>query len=75
MVNNFIKVKSDVSLVRDISSDAIVNRNKSEFDKFNNLSKIKYKEKQEFNQVKTDLSEVKQELKELKELLKSIVQN
>ena len=75
MTNNFIKVKSDVSLVRDMSSNAIVNRNKSEFDKFNNLSKIKYKEKQEFNQVKTDLSEVKQELKELKELLKSIVQN
>ena len=75
MTNNFIKVKSDVSLVRDMSSDAIVNRNKSEFDKFNNLSKIKYKEKQEFNQVKIDLSEVKQELKELKELLKSIVQN
>lgn len=75
MPNNFIKVKSDVSLVRDLTSDAIVNRNKSEFDKFNNLSKIKYKEKQEFNQVKTDLSEVKQELKELKELLKSIVQN
>lgn len=75
MTNNFIKVKSDVSLVRDMSSNAIVNRNKSEFDKFNNLSKIKYKEKQEFNQVKTDLNEVKQELKELKELLKSIVQN
>ena len=75
MKNNFIKVKSDVSLVRDMISDAIVNRNKSEFDKFNNLSKIKYKEKQEFNQVKNDLSEVKQELKELKELLKSIVQN
>lgn len=75
MKNNFIKVKSDVSLVRDMNSNAIVNRNKSEFDKFNNLSKIKYKEKKEFNQVKTDLNEVKQELKELKELLKSIVQN
>ena len=75
MKNNFVKVESDASLVRDMSSDAIINRNKSEFDKFNNLSKIKYKEKQEFNQVKTDLSEVKQELKELKELLKSIVQN
>ena len=75
MKNNFVKVKSDASLVRDITSAAIINRNKSEFDKFNNLSKIKYKEKQEFNQVKTDLSEVKQELKELKELLKSIVQN
>ena len=75
MENIFVKVKSDASLVRDITSDAIINRNKSEFDKFNNLSKIKYKEKQEFNQVKTDLSEVKQELKELKELLKSIVQN
>ena len=45
MKNNFIKVKSDVSLVRDMTSDAIVNRNKSEFDKFINLSKIKYKEK------------------------------
>ena len=41
----------------------------------NLINLIKYKEKQEFNQVKTDLSEVKQELKELKELLKSIVQN
>ena len=54
MKNNFIKVKSDVSLVRVMTSDAIINRNKSEFDKFNNLSKIKYKEKNEFNQVKTD---------------------
>ena len=40
MKNNFIKVKSDVSLVRDITSDAIVNRNKSEFDKFNNFFRI-----------------------------------
>ena len=33
MENNFVKVKSDASLVRDITSDAIINRNKSEIDK------------------------------------------
>ena len=37
-MNNYLKVKSDVSLVRDMNSHAIVNKNENEFEKFLNLS-------------------------------------
>ena len=72
-MNNFVKVKSDVSLVRDMDSNAIVNQNKSEFDKFMNLSETKYKEKQSLEQVKTDLDSLKTEMEEIKTLLKQMV--
>ena len=38
-MEKYLKVKSDVSLVRDTDSNAIVNKNQSEFDKFLKLSK------------------------------------
>tara|TARA_Y100001973_G_C5192704_1_gene332061 strand:- start:1141 stop:1365 length:225 start_codon:yes stop_codon:yes gene_type:complete len=72
-MNNFVKVKSDVSLVRDMDSNAIVNQNKSEFDKFMQLSETKYKEKKSLDQVKTDLDSLKTEMEEIKTLLKQMV--
>ncbi len=33
-MEKYLKVESDKSLVRDVDSNAIVNRNKDEFDKF-----------------------------------------
>lgn len=72
-MNNFVKVKSEVSLVRDMDSNAIVNQNKSEFDKFMNLSETKYKEKKSLDQVKTDLDSLKTEMEEIKTLLKQMV--
>ena len=42
-MTEYLKVKSDVSLVRDMNSNAIVNQNQSEYDKFMSLSKKKYK--------------------------------
>ena len=44
-MNKYVKVKSDVSLVRDVNSNAIISKNQSEFDKFIKLSKKKYEEK------------------------------
>ena len=72
-MNNFVKVKSEVSLVRDMESNAIINQNKSEFDKFIQLSETKYKEKQSLEQVKTDLDSLKTEMEEIKTLLKQMV--
>ena len=46
-MTEYLKVKSDVSLVRDMDTNAIVNQNQSEFDKFMSLSKKKYKERNE----------------------------
>ena len=51
-MEKYLKVKSDISLVRDTDSNAIVNQNKGEFDKFLKLSQKKYEEKAKFS--KTD---------------------
>ena len=74
-MSEYLKVDSDSSLVRDTNSHAIVNNNKTEFDKFLKLSEKKYKEKQEFENLKTDVNSMKTDLEEIKSLLKSIVRN
>ena len=71
----YLKVKSDVSLVRDMDSNAIVNKNQSEFDKFISLSKKKYMEKNELDTMKSDLDALKSDIEEIKSLLKTMVRN
>ena len=53
-MEKYLKVKSDISLVRDTDSNAIVNQNKSEFDKFMKLSQKKYEEKKKFDDKRSD---------------------
>ena len=72
-MNNYLKVESDTSLVRDVDSNAIVNQNQTEFDKFMKLSETKYKEKMEMKKLKDDVNAMKSDLEEIKELLQSIV--
>ena len=72
-MERYLKVESDVSLIRDMESNAIVNTNRSEFDKFMKLSEAKYKEKRELETLKSDVNTMKDDLDEIKSLLKSIV--
>ena len=72
-MNNYLKVDSDTSLVRDVRSNAIVNQNQTEFDKFMKLSESKYNEKMEMKKLKDDVKTMKSDLEEIKELLQSIV--
>ena len=72
-MNKHIKVKSDVSLVRDIDSNAIISKNQSEFDKFVKLSKKKYEEKKKFDNMRSDLDSLKQDMNEIKTLLRNIM--
>ena len=74
-MTEYLKVKSDVSLVRDMDSNAIVNQNQSEFDKFISLSKKKYMEKNELDTMKSDLDALKSDMEEIKSLLKTMVRN
>ena len=74
-MNNYLKVKSDISLVRDMDSHAIVNKNDNEFEKFLNLSEKKYKERNELDNMKSDLDSLKSYIEEIKSLLKKIVSN
>ena len=74
-MTEYLKVKSDVSLVRDMDSNAIVNQNQSEFDKFMSVSKKKYKERNELDTMKSDLDALKGDMEEIKSLLKSLAHN
>ena len=72
-MDKYLKVKSDVSLVRDTDSNAIVNQNQDEFDKFLKLSQKKYEEKRKFDDMRSDLDALKQDMDEIKTLLKNIM--
>ena len=71
-MKNYIKVEAQDSLVRDMSSNAIVNNNKSDYENFLKISEQKYKEKQEFKKLKSDVDGIKNDLDEIKSLLKSM---
>ena len=72
-MNKYVKVKSDISLVRDVNSNAIISKNQSEFDKFLKLSQKKYEEKTKFDNMRSDLDSLKQDMDEIKTLLKNIM--
>ena len=72
-MENYLKVESEDSLVRDVDSNAIVNQNKSEFDKFLKLSQKKYEEKVKFDNMRSDLDSLKQDMDEIKTLLRNIM--
>ena len=72
-MNKYVKVKSDVSLVRDVNSNAIISKNQSEFDKFIKLSEKKYAEKKKFDNMRSDLDSLKQDMNEIKTLLRNIM--
>ena len=72
-MDRYLKVKSDVSLVRDMDSNAIVNQNQSEYDKFLELSRKKYEETKKFDNMRDDLDSLKNDMKEIKTLLKNIM--
>ena len=72
-MEKYLKVKSEDSLVRDVDSNAIVNQDKSEFDKFLELSQKKYEEKKKFDNMRSDLDSLKQDMNEIKTLLKNIM--
>ena len=72
-MNKYVKVKSDVSLVRDVNSNAIISKNQSEFDKFIKLSEKKYAEKKKFDNMRSDLDSLKQDMDEIKTLHRNIM--
>ena len=74
-MKKYIKVEAQDSLVRDVSSNAIVNNNKSEYENFLKISEQKYREKKEFEKLKTDVNSMKNDLDEIKSMLKSIVRD
>ena len=72
-MERYLKVENDKTHVRDMESNAIVNRNKGEFDKFMKLSQKKYEEKKKFDDMRSDLNSLKQDMDEIKTILRNIM--
>jgi len=62
---NLIPVEGHSNLFRDRFTGAIVNTDKSAYSNYIRLKEQKQKEKQELNQIKSDIEEIKSLLKEL----------
>ena len=72
-MKRYLKVENDKTHVRDMESNAIVNRNKGEFDKFMKLSQRKYEEKKKIDDMRSDLNSLKEDMNEIKTLLRNIM--
>ena len=65
---NHLKVKDNDHLYRDVNTGAIINTDRSSFEKYK-------KSKQKFQNMEQELDYVKSEISEIKSLLKQIVKS
>ena len=65
---NHLKVKDNDHLYRDVNSNAIINTDRSSFEKYK-------KSRQKFQNMEHELDYVKSEISEIKSLLKQIVKS
>lgn len=69
----FIPVENNKDLVRDPFTNAIINNNKTEYENYvSNYNRLK-KEKEEFQQLKTDVSSLSSNIDEIKTLLTLLI--
>ena len=73
MNNEFVKVKDHQNLMRDPTSNGIMNTNKSEYDEYIARRDAATKSKENEVIMKEDLDNLKGEINEIKSLLKELV--
>ena len=69
----FVQVKDHENLVRDPSSNGIINTNKSDYDEYIARREAANKEKEKSSNMEEDLANLKGEINEIKSLLKELV--
>ena len=68
-MHNYLKVEGSDSLVRDVSTHAIINTNSVEYDNYILKKKNIESQQEELTRNTNDINTIKQELSEIKELL------
>jgi len=68
----FSKVEGYSSLIRDNSTNAILNTNMSDYQNYKNLKLVKESEGQKFHKLEDDMSKMKSDLDEIKNLLRTL---
>ncbi len=72
-MSNFIPVEGNSDLVRDPSTDQIINTNASAYQQYVNRREQRKREKEKSLNVEEDIANLKSELSEIKSLLKELV--
>jgi len=70
---SLIPVEGDNYLFRDMSTNAIVNTNQSEYASYLARKKIQEKEKNRIGAIENEVSSIKNDLDEIKSLLKILI--
>ena len=68
-MNDYVKVKDHLGLVRDPRTNAILNTNKSEYDEYIKARKKNRSKSERVEQLETDVNDIKNDLNEIKSLL------
>jgi hypothetical protein len=71
--NNYIKVKDKDNLLRDASSNGIVNNDITGYNEYVNLYRDRVTQIKKQNDYETQLNYLKSEISEIKDLLKKLV--
>jgi hypothetical protein len=74
-MTQFLKVEGNDSLVRDVSTKAIINTNKSEYENYIRQKKIVGERKAEIERQNIEINSIKSELSEVKSLLMTLIAN
>ena len=69
----FYKVKGNSNLVRDNSTNAILNTNMTEYNNYLRMRNLKQNENRKIIDMENDLASVKDDLNEIKNLLRSFI--
>lgn len=72
MTTKYSKVEGYSNLIRDNSTNAILNTNMSDYQNYKNFKKIKESEGQRLQRLESDLIGVRSDLDEIKNLLKAL---
>mgnify|MGYP003326605288 CR=1 FL=1 len=72
MNTKFSKVEGYTSLIRDNSTNAILNTNMSDYQSYKNLKQAKESEGQKLQRLEDDMNRLKDDIGEIKNLLRAL---
>ena len=72
-MSDTLKVDGHTHLVRDVSSNAIINTNTSDYQLYMKRVKVREKEADKLRNAVKEINNIKSEIREIKDLIKKIV--
>ena len=72
-MSEYLKVEGNPSLVREVSSGAIINNNYSEYDNYMKNRQIALARKTQLEQNTDEINNIKQDINEIKQMLQLLI--